>query len=121
MNAFGGNWSGSTLAGSPPINHRLQSIRGIAGISTRRTARVSTFAAGSASGTKLTVAHGLLNTPSEVFITVQDPADAVSAGSSGVLLYSKDSTNLVFKYSGASPLTNDLSFIWTAKSEDRAN
>lgn len=121
VNAFGGNWSGSTLAGSPPITHRLQSIKGIAGISTRRTARVGTFSAGSASGTKLTVAHGLLNTPSEVFITVQDPADAVSAGSSGVLLYSKDSTNLVFKYSGATTLANDLSFIWTAKSEDRAN
>lgn len=121
VNAAGGNWSGSTLVGSSPINHRLQSIRGVNGIATRRTARTGTFPTGSASGSKITVPHGLINTPSEVFITVQDPGDTVSAGSSGVLLYSKDSTNLVFKYSGSTTLASDLTFLWTAKSEDRAN
>lgn len=121
VNVRGGKWTGSTLVGSSPINNRPQTIRQVSGIATRATARTASFLSGAASGTQTTIAHGLYNTPSEVFVTVTDPSNLVTAGNSTVLLVSKDSTNLVFKYSGGSTLTSALNFTFTAKSEERAN
>ncbi len=121
VNVRGGNWSGTTFPMTSAINNTPRTIRDVTGISTRVTARALTIPSGSASGATVSLAHGLYKAPNEIFITVTDIANNVSAGSSTVLVRSIDSTNIVFKYSGAAALANALGFTITAKCEERSN
>lgn len=116
-----GNWSGTTFSLTDAINYTPRTIRDVANINTRRTAVALTFASGSASGSTTTLTHNLYRAPNEVFVTITDPANTVSAGNNVVMVQSITSSTITFKYSGSSSLANALNFTVTAKCEERSN
>lgn len=117
----GGNWSATLLPLSTAIEFSPRTIRDVTGINTRKTASAQTIPSGSASGTTITVPHGLYRAPNEIDVRVRDPSNTVTAGNNTVLVSTVDATNIVFKYFGSSALTSALNFNYTAKCEERSN
>ena len=115
VSVYGGRFLNSELGLSA---ERPRHISNVTGVNTRIISTQS-FAASSPSGTTLTLNHGLVYTPTEVYVTVTDLSNNVSSGSNAVLVRSLDATSIVFKYSGGSALSNALSFRVTARCEDR--
>lgn len=115
VSVYGGRFLNSALGFSAERPRHISNVTGV----TTRTLATLAIPSGSASGTTLTFNHGLVYTPTEIYVTVMDPSNNVSSGSNTILVKSFDATNIVFKYSGSSSLSNNLSFRVMARCEDR--
>lgn len=115
VSVYGGRFQNSDFGLSAERPRHISNVTGV----TTRSITTQTMVSGSASGTTLSFAHGLVYTPTEIYVTVTDPSNNVSSGSNTILVRSFDATNIVFKYSGSSALTSPLSFRVTARCEDR--
>ncbi|WP_286933857.1 phage head-binding domain-containing protein [Leclercia sp. UBA5958] len=117
----GGNWSGTLLPITSAIEFQPRSIKDITGVATRKTNVAQSFPIGTVTGGKLSYAHGLYRSPSEMSVVVFDTADVLGATNSSIIVQNVDNVNIVFKYVGSATLANTLNFRVTLKSEDRSN
>lgn len=121
IRVFGGNWSGTSLAMADAINFPPRSIRDVTGISTRKTASISSIPSGSIPGFIVSITHGLYRAPNEIQINITDAANNIVSGNDNIVISSIDLIRVAFKYVGSSALTNALNFTYSAKCEDRSN
>lgn len=117
----GGNWSGTLFPISTAIEFQPRTIKDVTGISTRKTNVAKSFPIGSVTGSKISYAHGLYRSPTEISVVILDIPDVLGAANSSIIVQSVDSVNIVFKYVGSETLANTLNFRVTLKAEDRSN
>lgn len=114
---IGGRWLGSTH--QSPIANRPKFISNVVGVNTKYVNASLNFASGSASGTSITVNHGLWSTPYEISITPYNVSSSSTFTSGNLVLKSLTSSQVVISYNGTAPLSSDMYLVVELKAEAR--